>query len=975
MKVKCLIMNDAILLAEYAQDGAESPFRQLVERHLPMVCSVARRQLNDPGLAEDAAQGVFVLLARKAPELPPNTNVAGWLYRAARHVGWRMLRSEVRRKERDMKAVSLAESTGAEEAWPQLAPVLEEGMDELKQEDREALLLKFYQGLETKEVAKELGLSLEAAKKRVTRALGRLRGILASKGVSMPAVVLGAAMAAHALTSTGGMSTTGVADKALAMKMIPAAELPDYLEGLLGGLTAGTRKMGWMAAGIGAVLLMTTALLIVAKFARNRASQYHAPSAHSNAATASKTESFTKKATGSPNDQDETTLLHFGVVDAATGEPVKGARLGIIQNGDGESRLQFNLTTDLHGWCEVRYDAKIDRIDVGIIEDGWKTRTATWQPKNREPIPSHYIMKVERSTERLSGQIIDEGGNPVPNVHIEFRFFAKDRRPTEYRAGTEWDGFPDYIPTAGTDPDGRWHWNKGYAGHVYAFANAEEFVEIQFLGADMEEVDRARSGTLINVLQRQYTINGRVLGHKGQPLSAARVWFVGGEHWHETDSNGQFQVANIKRNPFLIVGAAGHAPSLFELSEEDASKTNDYQLSPGRLIRIEVSDPGDMPIIDARVELATLSSGSSSLSTSSFDPLFYSANTDQNGCVEWNHAPRDHEFTITITAEGYCESSITITNALTASDSLKSKSPAYKVILRPELLVIVSAIDAETRRPLDRFVAIPTSGLDSAYTWDYGNSRQGERGIAEITFRELPQEWHVRAEAEGYLPVISGPIDHTLKGTVEVRMERNTPDNSVEITVLDSQGKPVPGADVALATESNAVILHDEDELQFSYLFSKDTRLWGRTDYRGVVTLPRQEGRVIVDGHGGGGYALAPIDGSKMTIQLKPWAALVIESNDESVALAPPAILSSASLHGSFSIHRHFDEESTLSKAILGRLIPGAYSLTMQLSGARRTATVNIQEGDNLTSWNELFREAIPTDSDSASTKDSTALD
>ncbi len=99
-------MNDAQLIAAFQKDPAEGAFRSLVERHLPLVLGTACRITGDHGLAEEVAQTVFILLARKASSFRTETIVTGWLYRTTCFVARRALRSERRRQRRELDGSS-----------------------------------------------------------------------------------------------------------------------------------------------------------------------------------------------------------------------------------------------------------------------------------------------------------------------------------------------------------------------------------------------------------------------------------------------------------------------------------------------------------------------------------------------------------------------------------------------------------------------------------------------------------------------------------------------------------------------------------------------------------------------------------------------------------------------------------------------------------------------------------------------------
>jgi RNA polymerase sigma factor (sigma-70 family) len=132
-------MDDMKLLREWVERDSEEAFRSLVDRHLNMVFSSARRLVPNPHQAEEVTQTVFIILARKAPGLSAQTILAGWLYRATRYAAAQMLRMECRRQRREEK-LSAMETAASESLWSQIAPHLEEAMDHLGQADREAIV-------------------------------------------------------------------------------------------------------------------------------------------------------------------------------------------------------------------------------------------------------------------------------------------------------------------------------------------------------------------------------------------------------------------------------------------------------------------------------------------------------------------------------------------------------------------------------------------------------------------------------------------------------------------------------------------------------------------------------------------------------------------------------------------------------------------------------------------------------------------
>lgn len=96
--------NDSYLLREYAERQSEYAFCELVPRHLNFVYSVAMRYVGNPADAQDVAQAVFVIPARKSAGLCGRTTLTGWLYETARFTARQLLRARTRRIAREQEA-------------------------------------------------------------------------------------------------------------------------------------------------------------------------------------------------------------------------------------------------------------------------------------------------------------------------------------------------------------------------------------------------------------------------------------------------------------------------------------------------------------------------------------------------------------------------------------------------------------------------------------------------------------------------------------------------------------------------------------------------------------------------------------------------------------------------------------------------------------------------------------------------------
>ena len=210
--------EDIQLLRHYAEHRAEDAFTALVERHVAFVYSAALRQLDGAvHRAEDVTQTVFISLARQAVALSRRDDIVGWLYLTTHHAAAKLKRAEARRQAREQEAHIMHEllsDSSAEAEWARLRPVLDDAMLELGERDREVVLLRFFRDARFADVGRKLGLSEDAARMRVERALDKLHALLAKRGVTSTSAALATVLANQAVASApAGLaaSVTGAA--------------------------------------------------------------------------------------------------------------------------------------------------------------------------------------------------------------------------------------------------------------------------------------------------------------------------------------------------------------------------------------------------------------------------------------------------------------------------------------------------------------------------------------------------------------------------------------------------------------------------------------------------------------------------------------------------------------------------------------------------------------------------------------------
>lgn len=190
------MIDDPTLLRSYAAEGDADAFAEIVRRHLSFVYATALRRLGgDAHRAQDVTQIVFCALARDAGRVARQPVLGGWLHTATRNAVINLVRSDKRRRTREEEASHMQRIDSGDSAdWSRLRPVLDSALDRLGAQDREAVLARFFQGRSFGEIGASLGLSEEAARKRVDRALGKLRDLLRPHGIASTSAALSAVL-------------------------------------------------------------------------------------------------------------------------------------------------------------------------------------------------------------------------------------------------------------------------------------------------------------------------------------------------------------------------------------------------------------------------------------------------------------------------------------------------------------------------------------------------------------------------------------------------------------------------------------------------------------------------------------------------------------------------------------------------------------------------------------------------------------
>jgi len=186
-------VGESALLAALRMKDAEA-FRTLMRTYGPRVRAAAFRLLRNEADANDVVQETFLAAFRSVDRFEGKAQIGTWLHRIAINAALMRIRSRQRRPEEDIHDLLPRFTDGGQHEvhrhpfaeMPDQAALREEAchvvrdcIDKLPENYRNALLLKDIEELDYPEVARVLGLTLNATRIRIHRARQALRCLLA----------------------------------------------------------------------------------------------------------------------------------------------------------------------------------------------------------------------------------------------------------------------------------------------------------------------------------------------------------------------------------------------------------------------------------------------------------------------------------------------------------------------------------------------------------------------------------------------------------------------------------------------------------------------------------------------------------------------------------------------------------------------------------------------------------------------------
>lgn len=520
------------LLRRYSVRQSQAAFAELVRRYLDFVYSVCRRQLGDPELAQDVTQTVFMTLAAKADSLKPGTVLSAWLFQVAHHACRNARRVEARRRYYERKAGEDMQ-TGAScvdaqvrgvERMRDLEADLDDALARLNASDREAVLLRCVEEMSLDEVAAALGISAVAARKRVSRALERLRRHFGPAGAALTAAALGLI-----LSETMVQAAPPARAAAILSAVCGSGHVTAPLATGAGGHAA-LGKWGAQLALSKTRLTLGALLLVAAVAGLGRVSLYavHARSAARPAA-----------APAVPTEVP-TETLRGRVVDAA-GLPAPGTSVTLLRYG-----ASSGLATE---FARVRTDGAGRYAVTGapVGPDGWAVVADSGQGLGFGTPGGDCRLLAPT---RLGLRLIAGNGRPVPGVRVQpliLSVMQPDGRIAQFNLSA---GCPDRLKVT-SDGAGALAFVGLPQGAVVSFAVLDARYVRRPPDADGLPLARGpHSGGVTVALGPEAEVAGRVTyGPTGRPAAGIRVGAqqVGPAAWGEavTDADGHYRIAQL----------------------------------------------------------------------------------------------------------------------------------------------------------------------------------------------------------------------------------------------------------------------------------------------------------------------------------------------------------------------------------------------------------------------------------------------
>lgn len=692
---------------------------------------------------------------------------------------------------------------------------------------------------------------------------------------------------------------------------------------------------------------------------------------------------------GSPN--TPTNVMVYKVIDAASGAPLAGAKLHILyfvsslnRKVSGPASASTNVDTETGPDGIARIDFPQPPYTYGniyVTADGHVTMATQFQ--NGEQWPAEYVLKLPAGA-TIGGVVLDEAGQPVPDVKVEVSILAA--LPTRRE-------FIDDQTSQYTDANGQWWIDTIPADydHVRVYFSNSNFVA----AATNLPVNTPEAASTVVTLQKGISVTGTVLDFNGQPVSGATVgqlnaarsiWSAPATNSVKSDGAGHFELAHIDSGAVeLSVQAEGLSPVVLRTNAPNGPVEVQAKLARGHVLRGRVVDKSGAPLPNANV--STLADWRR------VQEIAWTTNTDAEGRFEWDSAPAE-ALGYVFQADGFLYHDQTLRadepeHVVTLDDGESSGSARMARIQG-------TALDADTGQPLDEFKVLLGTVASASAPPTLFLATEGKDG--HFDFQKYLQSWgtnyQVAVQKEGYAPDSTNLLT---KDGDQILVFDLHKDSGFRGDVLLPDGAPAADAEVFLYQRGGVVEMDATGEIHtqpetapariktdahghFSFAPELDPRGFlvihdrGYADvaisaFNGKITLQpwgRVEGRLLVGGQAGAGQSVCladliyPSSGNGRVEPLLHLRRLTKTDSDGNFAFekVPPGerLVSQCIAHPDFGPGKGYYE--TEEKAVT--VNPGVVTeVTLGGSGRIVTGRASYASATEPIHWNEVVAELI----------------
>ena len=473
------MVDSRTLLKEYVRSGSEAAFGELVARYLGLVYSTALRLVaGDAHRAQDVAQTVFIRLARRASGLSHTAALGGWLHRDTCNVAATVMRGERRRQTREIQAAEMDMlNNQLSENLKRITPILDDAINGLGAADRTAILLRFFEQRDFRSIGETLGTTDDAAQKRVTRAVEKLRSLLRVRGVSVSLAVLGTVLGSEAVAAVPPGLAATIAGTAAAN----AAAAGGTVVALFKVFSMTNAKIGIVGALV--VVGMGTALV----------EQHQKNSELKRQITGLQAQSAERKGQGQkPTDLGVVQRFDWPQVESTDYQTYIGNLRAV---GCPEQTIRDIITADLNNFFDER-----EKKPLNHPIEFWKTGTDPKQWVKEQLIKRHADLEGERTRilKNLLGSdaLVESRPAKVTDADVKFNlldFIAPEERTKALEVINELDGSFETKFKPLLDGD---RWDKSARDEFGKFYQEREQKLLAALGPEAKEDYEVRETSL-----------------------------------------------------------------------------------------------------------------------------------------------------------------------------------------------------------------------------------------------------------------------------------------------------------------------------------------------------------------------------------------------------------------------------------------------------------------------------------------------